>query len=132
MKTMRVILMMSLLAIFLLPVAQVLAGGEPPPTTGTIQGPELWGVFVFDCNTSTMNVRIKRVVNCQVETQALVVSSQNCPTDETQPLWETLEIQLFDINQDPATLTPIITKVKNFKTEVNVVSFDAQIKFWSH
>jgi hypothetical protein len=131
MKTVKMILLMSLLIVFLMPATQVLAGGEPPNSDMyTIEGPALWAVGVIDCGTPVKaTLRIKSIDGCQVETQAIVLSPANCPASENDLLWKTWEVTLFGINPDPASMTPIITKVKNFKSEAAVVSFDAQIKF---
>jgi hypothetical protein len=108
-------------------------GNEDPPTTGTIVGPELWGVMIYDCGQAALVLRVKRIVNCNVETQAMInlTYSQGCPTDEASVLWRQLGVTLFDINSNPTTMNPIITKVKNFKKEPNLdlYSFDVQIKF---
>ena len=39
-------------------------GNEDPPTTGTIVGPELWGVMIYDCGQAALVLRVKRIVNC--------------------------------------------------------------------
>jgi len=112
------------------------AGGpENPPTSGTIVGPELWGVMVIDCSTAgILSLRVKKVVNCDVQTQAFMDLQYplGCPADETTPLYRKLGVTLFDINPNPAVMDPIITKVKNFKPEPggSVYSFDVQIKFY--
>lgn len=133
MRTIKMILAMSLLAVFVMPISLVLGGGEPPdPNSYTIVGPELWGVGVVDCGSSgKATIRIKRVNDCQVDTQAIVLPVVNCPASEDDLLWQTSVVTLFGINTDPANMTPIITKVKNFKAEQGgtIVSFDAQIKF---
>lgn len=131
MNIIKVLLIAGFLAMLtmVMPAAQVWAGVEPPPTTGTIQGPELWGVIVIDCTANFATLRVKRIVDCNVETQAVTMLwGTTCPQDETDPLWWKLEgIILFDY-----TGIPIITKVKNFKNEpgTEIYSFDAQIKFW--
>jgi hypothetical protein len=113
------------------------AGGpENPPTTGSIIGPELWGVMIIDCGARNLVIlRVKRIVDCNVETQAFVadLGVLGCPADETTPLWRQLGVTLFDINPNPAAMDPIITKVKNFTEETgqNLYSFDVQIKFWT-
>jgi hypothetical protein len=133
MRTVKIILVMSLLAVFVMPISLVLGGGEPPdPNSSTIVGPELWGVGVVDCGSpGRATIRIKRVNDCQVDTQAIVLPVVICPASEDDLLWQTWEVTLFGINTDPTNMTPIITKVKNFKAEQggNIVSFDAQIKF---
>ena len=143
MRTLKPVLIMAIMAAFalLLPCTHALAGGaEEPPTSGTIEGPELWGEIVIDCaQFNVYTIRVKRIQDCNVQTQAIVIPSMGCPTDASQPVNKMLSIVLFDINEytDPPTnstldKTPIITRVKNFKQEPgqSVYSFDAQIKFW--
>ena len=116
---------------------QAFAGGpENPPTTGTIVGPELWGQMIIDCGTGILSLRVKRIVDCDVQTQAFIdpTYALGCPADETTPLYRKLGVTLFDINPDPDAMDPIITRVKNYWQEVppnnpNVFSFDVQIKF---
>lgn len=129
------ILMMVAIVTLMVP-GSLWAGAEDPPTTGTIVGPELWGVVVLDCaarNVATLWV--KRIVDCDVETQALVQAwTLGCPTSESDVLYHTFQTTLFGINPNPNTLTPIVTRVKNFKAEPGgaVFSFQVQIKFWQH
>ena len=130
MKVRKILLMAGLMAILAISAygSEVWAGMEEPPDTGTIQGPELWGVVVVDCDNVFGTMRVKQIVDCNVETQAVAMAWLTCPVDETDPLWQKLTgVTLFDY-----TGTPIITKVKNFKKEpgTNIYSFDAQIKFW--
>lgn len=110
------------------------AGGpENPPASGTIVGPELWGSITLGCSgLNVLTLRVKRVVDCDVETQAFVVpNTWGCPANETTPLNRKLGVTLFGINPNPSVMDPIITKVKNFKQETGgVYSFDVQIKFW--
>ena len=84
--------------------AQVFAGPEIPyNNTGTIVGPELWGVIVIDCEANHVaTLRVKRVVDCNVETQAVVAPVSGCPADETSVLHWTFESQLFNINPNHA------------------------------
>ena len=113
------------------------AGGpENPPTTGSIIGPELWGVMIVDCGARNLVIlRVKRIVDCNVQTQTFIedLGILGCPADETTPLWRQLGVTLFDINPNPAAMDPIITKLKNFTEETgqNLYSFDVQIKFWT-
>ena len=132
MKIRRALFLTVLTLIFTIAVmaAQAWAGAEDPPTTGTIGGPELWGVVVIDCSARNVaTLRVKRIVDCNVETQAVVQNwNYGCPTDASVPLyWQLTGVSLFGLAG-----TPIITKVKNFKMEAGggVYSFDAQIKFW--
>lgn len=110
-------------------------GNEDPPATGTIVGPELWGVMIIDCGQNILTLRVKRIVDCNVQTQAFVDANYGlgCPANATTPLWRKLGGTLFDINPNPAVMDPIITKVKNFKQEPgqDLYSFDVQLKFWT-
>ena len=95
-------------------------GNEDPPATGQIVGPELWGVMVYDCGLNALVLRVKRIVDCDVQTQALLnlAYSGGCPTDASSIMNRLLGVTLFDINPNPAVMDPIITKVKNFKKEI--------------
>ena len=117
---------------------QAWAGGpENPPTTGTIVGPELWGQMIIDSGNGILSLRVKRIVDCNVQTQAFIdpTYALGAPADETTPLYRKLGVILFDINPNPAVMDPIITKVKNYKQEPapndDIFSFDVQIKFWT-
>ena len=124
-----------MLALLLIASPLWAGGNEDPPTTGTIVGPELWGVLVYDCDLSGLVLRVKRIVDCNVETQALYDDTYNtgCAGDETSFLWRKLGVPLFDINPDPTVMDPIITNVKNYKKEPGrgLFSMDVQIKFWT-
>ena len=141
MKLRKIVLVVGLMAVFtmLTPGLLVWAGGpEPPDADAIIQDTELWGVVVVYChpNTSALDravVRVKRIVDCNIETQALFASSWTfgCPADSDAPLNWSLPAgtTFFDIAG-----TPFISKVKNFMQDVqldgDVYSFDAQFKFW--
>ncbi len=76
-------------------------------------------------------VRFKRVVDCNVETQALVDPgwALECPTEDAGAdgvVGHTLLEGTIVFGK----ATPYITKVKNFKIEGDIVSFDAQFKYW--
>lgn len=106
--------------------AQVQAG-DPLPPAGPVIGPELWGTIVFDCAQNRAVLRVKKIENCDVDTQAMVSPVLGCPTTERQILYFTMgRGTIFLINA-----TPIIMKVKNFKIESDhsAVSCDVQIKF---
>jgi hypothetical protein len=127
----RVRLVTFLFSILALAFSSATWAAEPPPTTGTIVGPELWGVVVIDCGAeSTATLRVKRVDDCDVQTQAVVVNWTSCPSSENDPLNKILTgVVLFDINPG-ANPVPIITKVKNWTVQGTIFSFDVQIKFW--
>jgi len=129
-------LFVCLLTIFALLIStpQVMAGAgiEPPPEGAIFEGPEIWGVVVMECGPSvgddTAAVRFKRVVDCNVETQAIVDAgwALECPPDAAGAAGHTLPEGTIVFGK----ATPYITKVKNFKKEGNIVSFDAQFKYW--
>lgn len=132
----RFYLLAGLLAIctIVMPASQALAGGgvEPPPEGAIIEGPEIWAVVVMFCGPGVGDdiaaVRFKRVVDCNVETEALVDLgwALECPPDAQQAAGHTLPEGTAIFGK----ATPFITKVKNFKKEGNIVSFDAQFKYW--
>ena len=109
---------------------------EPPPVGGTIVGPEFWAVLVINENPMGASVRVKRIKDCVVTTEAeWVTTGVNFPLLATDPLNYTWDGGTFFAGDPdiPANGVPIITKVKNFNiegTEPNrVCSFDAQVKF---
>jgi len=136
MRIRKFLLITGFLAIFalLIPCSQVLAGGgpEPPPEGVIFTGPEIWGVVVMLCGPSVgddyVAIRFKRVVDCNVETQALFDTgwALECPPDAAGAVGHTLPEGTTVFGQ----ATPYITKVKNFKKEGDIVSFDAQFKYW--
>jgi hypothetical protein len=109
----------------------VFAGAGPePPAGATITGPEIWGVVVLNCNGGTATLRVKRVVDCNTQTSAGIVTNwpvttSNCPTQASQ-------VEGFSIGQSFFGIpgTAFINKAKNFNKEGNIVSFDAQFKFF--
>ena len=134
MKLRKIVFVVGLMAIFamLTPGSQVWAGAgpEPPEEGATIHGPEIWGVVVFDCSVRQLVIlRLKRVVNCVVSTEAYVEAWPfGCPADAAAALGfgpEPGSISFFGL---PGT--PYVTKVKNFKIEGTLRSFDAQFMFW--
>ena len=136
MKLRKIVFVVGLMAIFamLTSGSLVWAGGgpEPPPPGASIHGPEIWGAVVFDCTRELVILRLKRVVNCVVETEAYVEPwSFGCPADATAALGFGPDpgagISFFGL---PGT--PYVTKVKNFKTEGTLRSFDAQFMFWEY
>ena len=109
---------------------------EPPPATGQTVGPEIWGTLVINESPAVATVRVKRVQNCNVLTEAeYVTTGVNFPESATDPVNYTWDAGTFnDIGNDlPQGGVPIITKVKNFKIEGTSpnreCSFDAQIMF---
>jgi hypothetical protein len=99
-------------------------GGLPP--AGGISGPELWGTVVVDCGAQRATLRVKGVADCNVETAAFSMVWLLCPATEKSPLYFVLTgVNLTSMG---ITGTPVITKVKNFKVEGSLVSFDVQIR----
>jgi hypothetical protein len=119
------------------PISPVTAGGGPePPTGATIQGPEIWGEVIVYCSPSVPDVatvRVKRVVDCNVESQSIIDPNwqYGCSDDPNSPLKWSLPTgtKLFNL---PGT--PFINKVKNYTKNVQgdgaIYSFDAQFMFW--
>ena len=141
MSVRKILMFIAFMSFFVFLAGNAIAGGSPEgnaPTTGTISGPELWGVVIIDCNANAVLTRVKRIVDCNVETQALYFSVPSvCPGTPITP-----DLALYYVLGDSGSLfgiegRPICTKVKNFKREVgagtgggDLYSFDAQIKFW--
>jgi hypothetical protein len=103
--------------------------GNPPPESPVIEGPEYWGVVVIDCNKNTATLRVKRVVDCEIQTQALIEDYGAYPIcaselTSTDLLHQWVHGILFE-----ELGKPIITKVKNFKKDGGVYSADVQIQF---
>ena len=139
--------MRKTLSMALMAAAMVMVAGTavwafeppPPPDWSKVQGPELWGVSIVYCDSETdTNVgvmRIKRVQDCEVETEAEILdlgTTAHCVNDKDEYLYMQFQgVTLFDI--PGSTGAPIITKIKNFKYQVEgtktIVSFDNQIKF---
>ena len=124
----------------LMPATLVMAGAGPePPQGATILPTQIWGVVTLYCTPAANDlvvVRAKRIVDCDVQTELLVDTNWGfgCPAqdDENAPLdWALEGHQLFAL---PGT--PYITKVKNFRQEINsdtgtnVTSFEAQFGFF--
>jgi len=131
----------------------VWAGGEggAPADLNSATGPEVWATVVVRCAPGFDNftaVRYKRVKDCDVQTQGLVLYEVRlataCPASGNVFLYQELTPgSIFSDDDDiNATWTPIVTKVKNFKVDdeagpitdppgwtTATLSFDAQIKF---
>lgn len=143
----KILSIIGLLAIcaILLPVAPVRAGYEGGPTAepsdwSKVVGPELWGVVVMQCGVTNLGtMRVKRINDCNVETDTLVdtATTQQCVNDQSAYIYvRFLKNTFFDgaagIPTQPGEW--IVTKVKNFSYEDlggsnQIVSFDVQIKF---
>ena len=138
----KILVMAGMAVVFtlLVAVAPTWAGGDPPVadlSTGTIQGPEMWGVVVMNCPPSgdaPAMLRVKRIVDCNVDATAEAGFSFNCPNDASGIPQNAMLTGITLFGDGPAGSTPVITKVKNFVKETKgsqtFVSFDAQIKYF--
>jgi hypothetical protein len=132
-----VILMAGLFVVGISSQAIAGAGIEPPPAGAVFSGPEIWGVVVIYCGPGVgddiVTVRFKRVVDCEVETEAEYIAggALGCPATADDALGQSLppypQTEIFG----QTGKTPYTTLIKNFRVEGEVVSFDAQFKFWA-
>ena len=78
-------------------------------------------------NVATIRVKKVDSENCVVATEAVVDAAWagGCLAED-QLIGESFGISFFDILG-----TPFISKVKNYKREGDILSFDAQIKFFN-
>jgi hypothetical protein len=143
MKAKKIVYLMVLFAsLFVIaPVSNVIAGAGPEPPTGAIiSDTKIWGVITMYCTPAVNDlviVRVKRVVDCDVETEIYVDNAwtADCPvlgdTDAFSE-WSLNNYTFFDISG-----TPYITKVKNLVQDINVgagtnaTTVEAQFGFWT-
>lgn len=143
MKYLKTPLVTGIIAVFtmLAPASTVIAGAGPePPADAVISDTQIWGVVTMYCSPTVSDLvvlSIKRVVDCNVETQLFVEYAwiAGCPAagEESAPLdWSLGGYTFFDI---PGT--PYIRKIKHFMQEIdgggtgtNVTTFEAQFGFW--
>jgi hypothetical protein len=126
-KNMFIAVTVASLLMISIPAGKVWAGSEgSQPPAGGISGPELWGTVVVDCAAKWATLRVKRVVDCNVDTAAVSISWLTCPSTEKSPMY--LVLTGVDLTSMGIPGTPVITKVKNFSAQGNVYSFDVQIR----
>ncbi|MBT8334166.1 MAG: hypothetical protein KJP19_07010 [Deltaproteobacteria bacterium] len=132
MKVRKVILV--LVAIIMVTIAvpfSLVMGGEPsPPGDGEkIVGPTMWAVGIVNCNSDVATLRVKKIEGCDVETDPQSTTVNGCP-DQVSSLvnYRLLQGSVFGRCDYPNHF-PIITKVKNLKSDGVLRSFDAQINF---
>jgi hypothetical protein len=139
----------GLLVIFamLLPVNPVWSGTEgenTAPDWNKVVEPELWGCVVVVCRGADFFgvIRVKRVQNCEVKTQARLQYFANSPcTDvESEFLYNRFPKNAF-FDGEPGIPTEdgewVVTLIKNFEyvqevvngTQTTIISYDAQLKF---
>ena len=151
MKASKIFLNAVLIALIalLVSVPLVWAGAEggAPPDWENVTGPEIWGTAVVRCDpnanvTNFIAIRVKRIKDCNVLTDATIITPLEietaCPDTGNAFLYQRLDAgQLFSGDPDvPQSFKPIVTKVKNFAVHSRnadgsdaLLSFDAQIKF---
>jgi hypothetical protein len=111
-----------------IPGAFVFAGEPAPPSDAEkIIGPTMWAVGVVECDsTNAATLRVKKIDGCNVDTDAQSVGSITaCPASEA----DVINVRLLQGSVFGLPCEAIITKVKNFKNEGSIASFDAQIQF---
>ena len=90
---------------------------NPAPDDAVIVGPEYWGVVVINCKTHAVTLRVKRVVDCDIDTQALIEDYESFAICDTEITEETILHQWGHGQLFGETGVPIVTKVKNLKKE---------------
>lgn len=123
---------MLAMIITMMPAAQVLGNEAPvqaPIGAGEkLIGPVMWAVGVVNAN-NIGTLRVKRINDCAVTTQALSIGLTGTPTEESDVIWARLPVgSVFGLCAN-STGQPIITKVKNFVLDDGIASFDAEIQF---
>lgn len=118
MKLGKRLLVLGLLASLVLaaPVFKTWAT-NPAPAGAVIVGPEYWGVVVINCNKNVVTLRVKRVVDCKVETQALIEDYQSFAICDNEITEEIILNQWGHGKIFGEAGVPIVTKVKNFKKQ---------------
>jgi hypothetical protein len=131
MKLRKVLFAIGMVAVFVMtfPAGNVMCAVEPqPPGEGEkIVGPEMWGVAIMDKQGGSASLRVKKVDGCDIDTDPQIVTGLNLEL-VTSERW-VLYFRLTPGSVFGLPCEPIITKVKNFKIDGNLVSFDCQIKF---
>lgn len=116
--------------------SQAYAGGgtDPPDWCDVIGDPTIWGVVVVDCDKNVATGRVKRIVDCNVETFSFSDDNYqaNCPADESDPENTGFIMVPFGPvtnEQGQNAVGVIITKARNLQIDGTSVSFDAQFKY---
>jgi hypothetical protein len=122
--------MLVFLAVMGFPAGQVMAGweGQPPDAGEKLIGPELWGVVMIDTAIPVVaTLRVKKIEDCAVDIDLQKASLLSAPANPADALnFRLTPGSVFGL---PTRCTPIITKVKNYKEDTGLISFDCQIKF---
>lgn len=131
-RTLIIFVLAGLLVAVFTPHQDVFAGGAEgfgyAADGGTIGDKEVWGVVVLNCagNAAYGTLRVKSVENCVVAKDAEAFTfTLGCPADEAG----FVNLVFFDANLFSGEIVhAVITKVKNFDQNGDIISFDAQIK----
>jgi len=138
------LMMVTLMAVITMlgSAPKVMAGGEPGSGGERIIGPTMWGVGVIDGSGSApynATFRVKIIEDCVVKTKPLnqenmidlIITEPNLPPIENLPdeADDILGVRIesgviFDL-----PCVGVITKVKNFEQNGDLISFDAQVQF---
>ncbi len=148
MKFGKILIVVGLIAVGILSLNFQARAGNPPPEDPEIGGAEYWGVVIIACANQEVSLRVKRVVDCEVETDSLIERYPLAFCDVPLEGGGTREIIASDLlNQwlgyDRVIFNvpgvPIVTKVKNFHKKVynggsgeyngDIFSADVQIRF---
>jgi hypothetical protein len=148
MKLGKIFILVGLIAVGILSLNFQSWAGNPPPDNPTVGGPEYWGVIIIACASNEAYLRVKRVVDCQVESDELIEryplpicevsdgqgGDRDIVAGDLVGQWSGYDGVFF---QEPGV--PIITKVKNFHKKVydggdgeyqgDIFSADVQIRF---
>ncbi len=148
MKLGKILIVVGLIAVGILSINFQARAGNPPGDSPVIEGNEYWGVVIIACTNLEVSVRVKRVVDCVVETDSLIEryplafccvptgggGERDIIAGDLLNQWLGYDQVIF---QEPGV--PIITKVKNFHKKVysggageyngDIFSADVQIRF---
>jgi len=131
-KISHCVLLLGIVVLVTLIGSSAWAGAGIEPGNGgayTVTGPEIWGVVVIDCNANPIqgSIRVKRVVDCNTETEAKAGDWVGCPANIGE-----VEGVSLPVNQSFFGIagTAFVNTAKNFSVNGGVVSFDAKFKFW--
>ena len=129
----RLLILTLLMTIAIFGPAASLFAAEPPASGANAEkiiGPTMWAVGIVDCNTNAAKIRIKKIEGCNVDTQAVNETSLQiilsaCPESESEIVYTRFKLnEVFGLPCEA-----IVTKVKNYTEDGDLVSFDAQIQF---
>ena len=72
MKLGKTLIIVGLIAAGILSLNFQAQAGNPPGDSPVIEGNEYWGVIILACSNFEVTLRVKRVVDCVVETDSLI------------------------------------------------------------